>query len=101
MKWFKRIAQGFSPGSHGAKHALKVASESRVSGVAMLIPRIALNLGCHFPAVARQREAMADKQGTSPRPPNPGLKPWAILLNHFMVKTCVDEKARPANPIPY
>jgi hypothetical protein len=88
MKWFKRIAQGFSPGSHGAKHALKVASESRVSGVAMLIPRIALNLGGHY-------------QGTSPRPPNPGLKPWAILLNHFMVKTCVDEKARPANPIPY
>jgi hypothetical protein len=30
MKWFKRTAQGFSPGSHGAKYALKAASESRV-----------------------------------------------------------------------
>jgi hypothetical protein len=31
------------------------------------------NLGCHF-------------QGTSPYASNPGLKPWAILSDHFMVK---------------
>jgi hypothetical protein len=53
----------------------------------MLTLRIALNLGCRF-------------QGTSPTPPNPGLKPWAILLDHFMVNSRIDKTSRSALPIP-
>jgi len=32
------------------------------------------NIGCHF-------------QGTSHRPPDPGLKPWAILYSRFAAKS--------------
>jgi hypothetical protein len=39
----------------------------------MLIQQVTSNLGSHF-------------QGTSPKSPNPGLKPRAVLSNHFMVK---------------
>jgi hypothetical protein len=39
-----------------------------------LIYKLRTNIGCHF-------------QGTSPSQTDPGLKPWAILSDHFMVKS--------------
>jgi hypothetical protein len=65
MKWFQRIAQGFSPGK-GPHH--KFALKGRPS-----ITR--------EPPFRFWRPYRADLHGI----PYPGLKPWAILLNHFGV----------------
>ena len=58
MKWFNRTAQGFSPGSRrGVESMLNTLNALRR----------------HF-------------QGESSTTPNPGLKPWAILWDHFVVE---------------
>jgi hypothetical protein len=73
MKWSERIAQGFSPGYDVARRALKVAAEVDVQVV-----------------FARQSTDRTPTSGATFRArfssSNPGLKPWAILLDHFMVK---------------
>ena len=41
-------------------------------------------LGRPFPPSSRIPETTADRQGESLLEPYPGLKPWAILLCHFV-----------------
>jgi len=67
------IAQGFSPGSCVAR--IRPESGGRV--VSLGSSRVILttpNIGCHF-------------QGTFHRPPDPGLKPWAVLYSRFAAKS--------------
>lgn len=73
MKWSERIAQGFNPGLDVARRALKVATEVRVfRWFCPSIRRQARTSGATFRALCFAFD--------------PGLKPWAILSNHFMVK---------------
>jgi hypothetical protein len=75
MKWSNRIVQGFNPEYDVARRALKVAIEARV-----------------FRLFARRSPDHAQTSGATFRarfvPSHRGLKPWAVLLDHFMVNTC-------------
>jgi hypothetical protein len=72
MTWFKRIAQGFNPGL--VVRARCPESGTRRWGAAgdFKNEHQEINLGRHF-------------QGGSCATRHPGLKPWAILSDHFMV----------------
>ena len=88
MKWFKRTAQGFQPWVRWSmRGALKVAPEVRRDLSNQDGKTLNARFGRHF-------------QGALRAPSNPGLKPWAVRLDHLMVKNCVDKTARPADPIP-
>jgi hypothetical protein len=77
MKWSDRIAQGFSPGYDVARRALKVATEVGVSVIRSSIRRPSPN-----GRVPLSGHVVSD--------PTQGRKPWAILSDHFMVKTAPD-----------
>jgi hypothetical protein len=94
MKWFKRIAQGFSPG--------KMQRRNRPERAADLGSKIPLGfLGIEEQVLVCPVSQCAAGNGADPHRPLrtsvalagryvfgwlPGLKPWAILLDHFMVK---------------
>ena len=102
MKWFKRTAQGLQPwarwsrrGALPVRHSFALSSDG--GKVAPEVPRDRWNqnnnilnarLGRHF-------------QGALRASCNPGLKPWAVQSDHFMVKNRVDKTARPTDPIPF
>jgi hypothetical protein len=109
MKWPDRTAQGFSPGEpHKGNPALKGRPN-----------RFAYNtLVCRCLYTAQSFIELSSTDATfgrlktdSLRPPfqggfrgplNPGLKPWAILLDHFMVPAHATrfELARGGLPFP-
>jgi hypothetical protein len=86
MKWSNRIAQGFSPGWSGPRIALKVAAEKDASFFPHDQASKLSNHRYHPASICRQalgRHFQRDLQGL----PYPGLKPWADLLDHSMVKS--------------
>src|SRR5215469_5522123 len=46
-------------------------------------------IGCHFSSFVPHSRTTADRQGTFYQPPNPGLKPWAVLCSRFATKSDV------------
>ena len=74
MKWSKRTAQGFSPGfGMQNKRALKVARDVSATG------------GTNTPLSEHNpRSPLSGRFNTLP---DPGLKPWAVLLSHFMAES--------------
>jgi hypothetical protein len=56
------------------RSALKVATEVHLLALQRVVPIARPKIGCHF-------------QGTSHRPPNPGLKPWSVLYSHSAPKS--------------
>jgi hypothetical protein len=83
MKWSHRIAQGFSPGWTSPKTALKVATEW---GRLFQHDHPKLSHRSTHPALIQHHTFGRHFQGDFGVLPHPGLKPWAILLDHFMVK---------------
>jgi hypothetical protein len=83
MKWSHRIAQGFSPGWTSPKTALKVATES---GRLFQHDHPKLLHCSKHPALIQHHTFGRHFQGDLGASPHPGLKPRAILLDHFMVK---------------
>ena len=74
MKWFNKTAQGFSPGlTWFIRGALKAAPD--------VWPGQWINAATPLKALLGRRF-----QSVSGSTPNPGLKPWAVLSDHFMVK---------------
>src|ERR1700751_5832465 len=51
-----------------------VAAEVHLFALQRVVPIARPKIGCHF-------------QGTSHRPPNPGLKPWSFLYSHSAAKS--------------
>ena len=89
MKWFKRTAQGFQPWVRWFRRcALKVAPEVRRALWNQNDNMLNARFGRHF-------------QGAPCASRNSGLKPWAVLSDHFMVKIWVDKTGQPTDPIPY
>jgi hypothetical protein len=82
MKWSHRIAQGFSPGWTSPKTALKWRPSKAVSS-STTIPNCSLVR--NIPALIQRHTFGRHFQGDLEVLPHPGLKPWAILLDHFMV----------------
>ena len=74
MKWSDIIAQGFSPGLGETVNRRESGDRGVCSVNGVLIPPIALDIGCHF-------------QGTSFDLTNPGLKPWAMICSRFAAKS--------------
>ena len=69
-----RTAQGFSPGLR--ERGIRPGSGGRGEslGYWRVIAAGVPNVGCHL-------------QGTFHRPPDPGLKPWAVLYSRFAAKS--------------
>jgi hypothetical protein len=93
MKWFNKIAQGFSPGRMERRdrpeRAAELGSNIRVSfrGVEkhfLVSPvlRSAVGNGADQDRPLRTSVALTGRHLVGRLP---GLKPWAILLDHFMV----------------
>ena len=78
MKWLERTAQGFSPGETANGAALK----GRPNGVQLFYSH-SWPVKCP-PARAAPKTAALTGRLLCGR--YPGLKPWAVLLNHFMVE---------------
>jgi hypothetical protein len=68
-----RTAQGFSPGLREREIRPESGGQGESLGHLRVIPAGVSNVGCHF-------------QGTFHRPPDPGLKPWAVLYSRFAAK---------------
>jgi hypothetical protein len=75
MKWFNRTAQGFSPGNAGIRTRPERAAQWR-----KLSPHLR-NKPAHLSVALSGRSHHV-------RSPT-GLKPWAILSDHFVVKRIV------------
>jgi hypothetical protein len=80
MKWFNRTAQGFSPGDIQHEPRPERATDARD----VLSGRVFFCSGVGDPI-------RSPLQGEFMGTPFPGLKPWAILFDHFMVKNCKKE----------
>jgi hypothetical protein len=94
MKWFNRIAQGFSPGKTDRGDRPERAADLgsnigiRLFGVKKRVfvcpvSQHATGNGVDQDRLLRTSVALAGR-GVVGR--LPGLKPWAILLDHFMFK---------------
>jgi hypothetical protein len=97
MKWFKRTAQGFSPGkgpasewlcrggrpkgSFRTRYCVDPGAEDLIDGILMSWLAEATRYAVKVQnAVGRPFRAGLAAGG------HPGLKPWAVLLDHFAVK---------------
>src|ERR1700730_14769131 len=85
MKWSNRIAQGFSPGwadtqdrPESGDRRRCVSSHVTSRSICHAINSIQPGFTCHA--------VRSPLSGRSYGLPHPGLKPWAILSDHFMVK---------------
>jgi hypothetical protein len=97
MKWSDRIARGFNPGWGGEERVLPVRRSfwgyrgkgGKVAPDLWAWPadRCANNPDTHFGR--HFQGALCD------------LKPWAILSDHFMVRTCPTKNARRGECVPY
>jgi hypothetical protein len=83
------VPQGFSPGLSSAESALiSVAAERVFRALRVLFRQRAQHrvpLSLLRPYISPK--TTADRQGTFHRPPNPGLKPWAVLYSRFAAKS--------------
>jgi len=77
MKWFERTAQGFSPGKRPKPNRPERATDRCVVFARMIVT---VNI-----ADAANKSVRLPLQGSAATSGYPGLKPWAVLLNHFMV----------------
>src|SRR5215469_7817146 len=68
-----KTAQGFSPGLRERGIRPESGGRGESLGYLRAIPTGVSNVGCHF-------------QGTFHGPPDPGLKPWAVLYSRFAAK---------------
>jgi hypothetical protein len=73
MKWFERIAQGFNPGLVGRSECPE--SGTRIWDWLVESTYESQKYACRTPL-----------SGRISRRAYPGLKPWAVLSDHFMVK---------------
>jgi len=99
MKWFERIAQGFNPGS-ASRVMCPESGTRRGTGLARRY-RTSLRtpVGRHFSSfVPVALQTMTDRQGVSSITRNPGVKPWAVLCDHFMVKAFPVVNERVSSP---
>jgi hypothetical protein len=94
MKWSNRSAQGFSPGWSEPRIALKVATEW---GRLFQHDHPKLSHRSKQPALIQHHTFGRHFQGDLGVLLHPGLKPWADLLDHFMVKPGPDEHDGTAN----
>jgi hypothetical protein len=73
MKWLKRTAQGFNPGLAGQAEC----PESGTRGSERFV---------ESKRRCRKHVPWAPLSGRISRLGYPGLKPWAVLLDHFVAK---------------
>jgi hypothetical protein len=79
MKWFNRTAQGFSPGKGPiTNRPERAADRCVVFAKIFATDRI---------ADAANEYVRLPLQGNPAYSCYPGLKPWAVFFNHFMVNT--------------
>src|SRR5258708_19297730 len=83
MKWSNRIAHGFSPGWATPQH--RPESGDRMCGVESR-PDVTNGVRVCDGHAGRKGPTRSPLSGRSSDLSTPGLKPWAILLDHFMVK---------------
>jgi hypothetical protein len=100
MKWFKRTAQGLSPGNSPKQARPERAAEWRFyRAIVLVCPERSPSRVIVDPIVAmvaisatswKKHHSSVALSGRVPWRRNPGLKPrlkpWAVLLDHFMVK---------------
>jgi hypothetical protein len=77
MKWFERTAQGFSPGERPKPNRPERLTDRCVDVARMIVT---VNI-----ADVANKSVRLPLQGNVANSGYPGLKPWAVLLNHFMV----------------
>jgi hypothetical protein len=77
MKWFERTAQGFSPGKRPMANR-----PARVTDKCIVFANRIVNAKT---ARAANKSVRLPFQGNAAYFCDPGLKPWAVFLNHFMV----------------
>jgi hypothetical protein len=80
MKWFKRIAQGFNPGFVAGESCPESGTRSWGVACGFKTEDQHTRLGRHFSSVVPYSQNYG---GQAAR--HPGLKPWAVLSDHFMV----------------
>jgi hypothetical protein len=86
MKWSDRTAQGFNPGFDCKKRALKVAPDVWARPADRRPNNPNPRLGRHFPPPPLYPRKLRRTGGAHLATSYPGVNPWAILLDHFMVK---------------
>jgi hypothetical protein len=84
MEWFKRTAQGFSPGEARVRTRPERAAEVLDVRVFARTIQLRLQLDDHM-LVDTSRGSVAPS-GRSRGYAFPGLKPWAVFLGHFMAQ---------------
>ena len=79
------IAQGFSPGLRVTRNP--PWRPRRVFRLFACYSTAAPNIGCHFSSFVPYSPNYGGQAGHLLLPPDPGLKPWAVMYSRFAAKS--------------